>query len=713
MSAADPGLGALKNALRAAVVVPLAFALSLEVLQNKQMALFASFGSMALLVFVDFGGSRLARLRAYLLLVVAGCVFIALGTVCSRSPWLATVAMALVGFLILFAGVLGGYLAAAQSAALLTLVLSVMVPIDAGAIPSRLAGWGLAGALSIPMTLLLWPERPRGAVRRQAGQAVRALAALTQTADDAVERDAANAIATRQTRALRQRFVSLQHRPSGTGPRTVALGRLMEDLGWLRGIAARAPEPPRLGTAWSSERKEIESAVPLALEAVADRLQLGEERGPDAVDAARSARARLLRVQRAHDALGHALIDHFARSHAALDEERAAIELDEAYRLRELALGTLQIGRDALVACGEPVEGEPHRSALAQAGATGRLARTHASMRSVWLRNSIRGAVGLAVAVLVGQLSDLQHAFWIVLGTMSVLRSNALATGTTVLLALLGTLVGIVAGGLLVLAVGSDQGALWAVLPAAVLLAAYAPRAISFAAGQAAFSLVVLVLFNLLVPAGWKVGLVRIEDVAIGAAVSLLTGFLIWPRGASAVVREAYGSAYSRAARYLEATIDALFGRAGGESSEAAARKAGASAELLELTIHEYVAERSSTRAGLDDLCVLIAGASRVRRVARLLAAAQGFARLARSTVGCTGSRMPVRRSMRSGTRAVTGMRRWDRRSPAGSCLHRQSRSWTAMARRPQRASSWNAAWAQTGCRPAWRSPGRIATWRR
>jgi len=63
-----------------------------------------------------------------------------------------------------------------------------------------------------------------------------------------------------------------------------------------------------------------------------------------------------------------------------------------------------------------------------------------------------------------------------------------------------------------------------------ILVAAYAPRAISFAAGQAGFTVVLFVLFNLIQPTGWRVGLVRIEDVAIGFGVSLGVGLLFWPR---------------------------------------------------------------------------------------------------------------------------------------------------------------------------------------
>ena len=76
----------------------------------------------------------------------------------------------------------------------------------------------------------------------------------------------------------------------------------------------------------------------------------------------------------------------------------------------------------------------------------------------------------------------------------------------------------------LLLAIGTGQTALWVALPLAIAVAAYAPGTAPFAMGQAAFTITVVVLFNLLVPAGWKVGLLRIEDVAIGCAVSLVIG---------------------------------------------------------------------------------------------------------------------------------------------------------------------------------------------
>jgi hypothetical protein len=58
---------------------------------------------------------------------------------------------------------------------------------------------------------------------------------------------------------------------------------------------------------------------------------------------------------------------------------------------------------------------------------------------------------------------------------MSVLRTTAVATSPNVLKSLVGTTVGVVAGGAVVVGFGSDTDVLWAVLPVAVLVAVYTP----------------------------------------------------------------------------------------------------------------------------------------------------------------------------------------------------------------------------------------------
>ena len=174
---------------------------------------------------------------------------------------------------------------------------------------------------------------------------------------------------------------------------------------------------------------------------------------------------------------------------------------------------------------------------------------------SVWLHNSLRGAAGLGLAVLVARLTEVQHAFWVVLGALSVLRSNALNTGQDAVRAILGTVAGFIVGAALLAGIGTNTTVLWFLLPAAVFLAGVAPAVISFAGGQAAFTLTLVILFNIIQPTGWRLGLVRIEDIAIGVGVSLIVGVLFWPRGAAAALRQALAEAYADVAGYLASTV--------------------------------------------------------------------------------------------------------------------------------------------------------------
>ena len=76
---------------------------------------------------------------------------------------------------------------------------------------------------------------------------------------------------------------------------------------------------------------------------------------------------------------------------------------------------------------------------------------------------------------------------------------------------------------------------MWMLLPLVAFGSAYVPEVASFTAGQAAFTMMVLIIFNLIVPTGWSVGLIRVEDVVVGALVGVVVSVLLWPRGATHV----------------------------------------------------------------------------------------------------------------------------------------------------------------------------------
>ena len=624
----DPGLFSLKRAARAAIVVPAVFAFADQVIKDAQVATFAAFGSFAILVLAEFTGPRRTRLVAYLALAAAGAILIVLGTLCSRDPWLAAAAMAVVGFAVLFSAAISGYFVAGSTAAMLTFVLPVNIPASPSVIPERLEGWGLAAAVGISAVMLLWPEQPRDKLRAAIADACLALAEVVESElahDPALVAERA-AAAHEAVTAPRQQFLATPYRPTGPTGSAEAIAFLVDELEWVESFVFAPREHEPQPDPCRDENRELLAAVVAVLRESAARLE-GRDGRPD-----------IERLDRARDAVAGQLARRVAALPPVEDDLELSAALEPSFRLRALSFSAQQIASHALRATGgtatpemdEPQDMRRYRPAALQASAvqaattlqaTQRLAAEQASPRSVLFQNSVRGAAALAVSVFVAQQAGVQHAFWVVLGTLSVLRSNALTTGATVLSALAGTAVGIVVGAGLILAIGTDETVTWAVLPVAILLAAYAPRVISFAAGQAGFTVVVLMLFNLIQPSGWQVGLVRVEDVAIGFAVSIAVGLLFWPRGAATLVRDGLATAYARAADYVVATVDRLV--AGGDPvrQELAGQAARVAAGRLDDAFRQYLAEHPGRGIDVESAATLVGGARRLQRTALSLLA--------------------------------------------------------------------------------------------
>jgi hypothetical protein len=173
-------------------------------------------------------------------------------------------------------------------------------------------------------------------------------------------------------------------------------------------------------------------------------------------------------------------------------------------------------------------------------------------------------------------------------------------------------------GGLLLLGIGTSTPALWAALPIAVAVAAYAPGALPFVAGQAGFTVVVVVLFNLLVPVGWKVGLLRIQDVALGCLVSLVIGVLFWPRGAASVVGDDLADAFRRDSAYLAQAVGWALGTRP-DPPDAGVAAVTASIRLDE-ALRGFLAEQGAKRLSKQELWTLVMATMRIRLTAYSLA---------------------------------------------------------------------------------------------
>ncbi|HSZ15077.1 MAG TPA: FUSC family protein [Solirubrobacteraceae bacterium] len=645
----DPDLAALRRAGRAAIVMPAMFALGDEVIANPALATFAAFGSFAMLLLVDFGGTTRQRLQSQATLAVTGCALVCVGTLASQDVWLAAGATALVGFGVIFAGVVSSVLAGATTSLLLAFILPVTVTGPASSIPDRVAGWGLAAGAALIAVGLLWPAPARDPLRTAAANACRALAARLRAEVAfalgggeeeeeeeeeetlAAEYDRAAAEAKEAVATLHRWFLATPYRPTSlnTSARTVV--RLVDELNWLGAIVVESAPSAKPMPA-DHAACAVKAAAAAVLERSDELLAVtgGDCRGLHAALAGLSEATEQLEAH----AMAYLPVHSLGGTGASGTSEQGdgasefITSLDPSFRAQELSFAVAAIaGNIDLTAAAERrswlqrLLGRQPEGLASTLSAAQQRAGAHADRNSVWLHNSVRGAVALGLAVFVADRSGVQHSFWVVLGTLSVLRSNALNTGQTVIRGLAGTVAGFVIGAALLAAIGTNTTLLWFLLPPAILFAGIAPAAISFAAGQAAFTLTLVFLFNIIQPAGWRVGLLRVEDIAIGCAVSLAVGVLFWPRGAGAALRRALADAYRESAAYLARAVDYGTLRCDRKASALDAPtehagRAAAAARRLDDTYRSYMIERGAKSMALAETASLVTGVVGLRLAA-------------------------------------------------------------------------------------------------
>ena len=485
---------------------------------------------------------------------------------------------------------------------------------------ARLAGWGLAGLVSLLALAFLWPAPVRDPLRTPALTACRALAARLR-ADVAFLFDGADGAgavtaAARQEAIdrsdeacanLRRTFLATPYRPTGLSTPARTLVRLVDELSWLNAIVVQATVH-RAGMRPNPLIRRVKLSV-------AHLLELGAQLLDDPSTDLAAIRAEQVELREALQQLEFAATGELpvhretvrSADGAPTQVAERITALEPSFRAQEMAYAASQIATNIELAVAatrrgwlDRFLGRQPRGIAGPIAAAQERAYAHVDRHSVWLHNSVRGGVALGLAVLCADLSQVQHSFWVVLATLSVLRSNALNIGQNAARGLAGTLVGFVIGAGLIELIGTNETVLWILLPFAILVAGVAPAAISFAAGQAAFTVTLVILFNIIAPAGWQVGLVRVEDIAIGCLVGLVVGLLFWPRGAAAALGQALAEAYTDTARYLAVAVEfgmerceeARPGSVRAEAPTESAVRAAASSRRLDDTFRSYLAER-------------------------------------------------------------------------------------------------------------------------
>lgn len=622
----DPAGRSLRKAGRTAVVMSAGFLFGLHVVGNAQFAVIAAFTAAAVLGIADFSGNRGQRLGVTATTLAAGAVLLAIGTAVSTNTAAASTTMFVVTLMVSFSAVFSGYFAAASSAVIVFYVVATGVEGPASVIGPREAGLAFGGALSLLAAGWLWPSRATADSRLALAQVYRGLARQIGElvpvgpggpGDDQPDPTASGIDGLAASILTAERALAASAwRPDGlAGPHKARMYMLQGARRMTGLVDVFGDLPVRRVPGLEGVTGELVAGLAAQLERCADGVATYGRVLPDPP-----------RVERVRVAFTEAAHRHFAE---ALASGQAADQLRDFaawyFVLQQLCWGAslAAVHCRAMHNVAPDLSSESEHSALVKSLTDGpsaakwlRRARRNLSLGSVHFQNSLRLATGLALARLAVGVLGLQHGFWVGFATLVVLKTSAAGTRATAVQAAIGTAIGFGVSSALVTTFGVDAVLYSVLLPVVVFAAFYLPTAVNFVAGQACFTMVIVVLFNLLKPAGWTVGLIRVVDVLVGAIIGLVIGMAIWPRGAAPELSRVVGRLFTAGGGYARATVvhvlgrtDGGDGRPGDDGRRAWQDRVGIAAVDAEDVFSQYLAEPHQSDAPVMAWAALIATA--------------------------------------------------------------------------------------------------------
>ncbi len=625
LQAKDPSHRALRRGSRVAVAVPVTLAILMNLPWVSQGALMGAFACLSGLVFADFGGPLRQRFFAYMVTTAAGIPLIAIGAFAGQTRWTSVVAMAVVAMVVGLLAVLRGLIAAAQSVLLLSMVLALTASTPAVVLPD-LVSWTLGGLAAASAAVFLWPSQPNlpipgliADVLDAVGDALDVRWVRRGTHEELLAaRDRVNASIV----ALHAKYDGNLLRPTGITNADRGLAELVDEVSRLRYLQRWEDVADHKDPQVAEMTAHLCARIADTLRDCAERLRGG--RKPLSSEAIFEIRTENL----------DQTADWLARNRSTRSPEYLREQIEDTFPVRITTLVTSRITDQVITVKprpGDQMSDPPGLLSMAAEGPPTPLERLrmHLSWDSPWFRSAVRSAVALSLSIAVAKSVSLQHPFWIVLGTLSALRFDALGTGRTAKQALIGTTMGVALSAVLIQIVGDNTAIWWVLFPIALFWAAYTPGTLSFAVGQAGFSFVVIAMFSILSPVGLDTAAARLIDVGLGLAISLVVSLLMWPRGVMETLYTRLRDAMQAACDYYVASADWMAGGAVNERilanyKSASQRALDRAQEALDLSI----AQRPPKAVALQRWTALAGTIHHVDFASRLMPQAVGIIRL-------------------------------------------------------------------------------------
>ena len=456
----------------------------------------------------DTGGSYVNRVkRVTAAAVLGGAAGLAIGSVIHGHGWIAVLALTLV------AGVSGAISALGDIGSATGLQLLVYTTLGLGPLGAQrpvwhtVAGFVVGAAWALILILPGWLLSPHGQEERDVAAVYQAVAALLSSPPEefAARRQAlTGALSTAYDTLLRGRSTAAGR--SRAAMRLIALlnaSHLLAEAAAALGVAGTPPPP----------------AVVAAVAGLADAIRSGTP--PPAIPPAWDDSPGAVALRDAMAGVARLLSGGWAPAPPA--RERMS-------------------GRERLARRYERLVGVLDRVVEAFGGGT--LTRLF----------TVRLMICIGVAGVVTEVLPVQRSYWVPLTVALVLKPDYGSVFGRAVQRAIGTIVGAVAGAVLLVLVHGT----WLLIPFAVL-ASLLPygRKRNYGLMTTFLTPLVVVLIDLLSPAGWRLAEDRLIDSLIGCAIALVIGFAPWPMTWYAHLPREFAEAALDVARYMEEALGA------------------------------------------------------------------------------------------------------------------------------------------------------------
>src|SRR6201999_5042 len=166
---------------------------------------------------------------------------------------------------------------------------------------------------------------------------------------------------------------------------------------------------------------------------------------------------------------------------------------------------------------------------------------------------TIRLMVCDAVAAVASEVLPLQRSYWVVLTVAIVVKPDNGSVFARALQRGIGTIVGAVLGAIILAVVPYGP---WLLLPMAVLTAGLPYGRLRNFGLMATFQApMVVLLIDLLAPAGWRLAEERLVDTLLGCAIVLLVGYASWPSSWHSHLPRQFAATLRDICRFMEAAL--------------------------------------------------------------------------------------------------------------------------------------------------------------